>query len=105
VNADALQSEGDDAFLSGVLFGIAGAAAIAFVQEIPETFSRPVWWSRRKQKHRSSSLAATDEKPDSTEGKKRGVDVKAATKIVKSATGLGWPPSELHGNENQEITG
>jgi hypothetical protein len=40
-NSDALQSESDYAFLSGILFGVAGAAAIAFLQEIPETFSRP----------------------------------------------------------------
>jgi len=57
-NDDALEKESNLAFLSGVLFGIAGAAAIAFVQEIPETFSKPVWWSRRKQKRKSSSRNA-----------------------------------------------
>ena len=57
-NVDTLQNESNLAFLSGILFGIAGAAAIAFVQEIPETFSQPMWWSRRKRKRKSSSQNA-----------------------------------------------
>lgn len=77
-NGDALQSESNYAFLSGVLFGIAGAATIAFTQEIPETFSRPVWWSRRKRKRKSSSQNAT------------------GTRVInegRTPTGLGWPRS------------
>jgi hypothetical protein len=75
-NADALQGEGNDAFLSGVLFGIAGAAAIAFVQEIPETFDKSVWWSRRKRKRKSSSQNASES---------------SVSQDSRSPTGLGWP--------------
>jgi hypothetical protein len=90
INGDALQSENNYAFLSGILFGVAGAAAIAFVQEIPETFDRPVWWSRRKRKRRSFSQDATHEKPDSTEGKEREIDAMTSSRASKSS-GLGWP--------------
>ena len=58
-NNDALKGESDLAFRSGVFFGIAGAAAIAFFQEIPDTFPQAVWWSRRKRKRKSSSRNAT----------------------------------------------
>ncbi len=93
-NEDALQSESNYAFLSGVLFGIAGAAAIAFVQEIPDTFNKPVWWSRRKRKRRSSSQKGTDEKPDSSEDSEGEVNAKTSTETKKSPTGLGWPSSD-----------
>ena len=92
-NGDALKSESDSAFLSGVLFGIAGAAAIAFVQEIPETFNRPVWWSRRKRKRESASQNPADEKPDSTEDEEQEVDAKPSSNTSKSS-GLGWPSSD-----------
>jgi hypothetical protein len=80
-NGDALRSESDSSFLSGILFGIAGAAAIAFIQEIPDTFSKPVWWSRRKRKRKSSFQNAT------------GIRV---TKESRAPTGLGWPPLWLN---------
>jgi hypothetical protein len=46
-NLGATQSESDDAFLAGIMFGLAGAAAIALVQEIPEAFDGPRRWLRR----------------------------------------------------------
>jgi len=93
-NSDALQSEGNYAFLSGIFFGVAGAASIAFIQEIPETFSQPVWWSRRKRKRRSSSQNATDEKPDSAEAEGQEAGTKRTSKTAPSSTGLGWPSSD-----------
>jgi hypothetical protein len=93
-NDDALQSESDSAFLSGVLFGIAGAAAIAFVQEIPETFDKPVWWSRRKRRRKASSQNPADGKPDSTAGKEQPADVKTSSEVARPSTGLGWPASD-----------
>jgi hypothetical protein len=52
-NQDAAQAESNNAFLSGIIFGVAGAAAIALVQEIPETFSMPAWWPLGKRRHKS----------------------------------------------------
>jgi hypothetical protein len=40
-NPDAVDAQSNDAFLSGIFFGIAGAAAIALLQELPESLSRP----------------------------------------------------------------
>jgi hypothetical protein len=74
---DALQSASNYAFLSGILFGVAGAAAIAFVQEVPEPFPLQVWWSRRKRKREASRRNSTD----------HGI-----TKESRTPTGLGWPP-------------
>jgi hypothetical protein len=99
-NGDALKNESDSAFLSGVLFGVAGAAVIAFVQEVPKTLPQDVWrswrsWrSRRKRNRESSSQSTTGEKPDSTEGEKKEVETKAVSKTAKSSTGLGWPRSD-----------
>lgn len=89
----ASQRESRAAFLSGIFFAVACAAAIAFVQEIPSLtwlvalFAWPVRWWRRKRMRESSQQDISPEKPHSTEGEQEEAD----PKIIKSPTGLGWP--------------
>jgi hypothetical protein len=47
-------NESNSAFLSGIFFGLAGAATIALVQEFPEVFStaRPGWFPTFKRRRR-----------------------------------------------------
>jgi hypothetical protein len=49
---DAIDSQNQAAFISGIAFGVAASAALAFVGELPKTFPAPSWWPRRKQKHK-----------------------------------------------------
>ena len=56
----ASQTESNDAFLSGILFGVAGAATIALVQEVPETFSLPAWWPLGKRRRKLPPLDSDD---------------------------------------------
>lgn len=75
-NNGVLQGESNSAFLSGILFGVAGAAAIAFVQEVPENISQRKWWSRRRRKRRPPSRNASNSQ---------------IGKEGREPTGLGWP--------------
>lgn len=59
-NESAAEAETSDAFLSGIIFGVAGAASIALVQEIPETFSMPAWRSHRKRRSKVPSQAGAN---------------------------------------------
>jgi hypothetical protein len=104
-DSDALKSESDSAFRSGILFGVVGAAAIAFVQEIPKEipkdvreilkkFSLPEWWLRRKGKRKASLQNAVDAEPDPTVDEKAEVDAKPNGSASRSLTGLGWPSSQ-----------
>lgn len=57
---NAAESQSDNAFFSGVAFAIAVAAAIAFIQELPEAIPLPSWWPRfpkprRKRNHSRSA--------------------------------------------------
>jgi hypothetical protein len=61
-NLTVAAGESNSAFLSGIFFAVAGAAAIALVQEIPKEFNQPAWWIHRKGRQKDS----LDEKPERT---------------------------------------
>jgi hypothetical protein len=57
-NMNATESQSNYDFLSGIFFATAAAAAIAFIQELPEAIPLPNWWPRlriRKRSHPSSA--------------------------------------------------
>jgi hypothetical protein len=51
-NPETIDSQNQDAFVSGIAFGVAGAAAIAVVQELPEELSIPAWLPRRNRRRK-----------------------------------------------------
>jgi hypothetical protein len=50
----AVDSQNQAAFISGIAFGVAGAAAIAVVQELPKELPSATWWPRLKRRRKSS---------------------------------------------------
>jgi hypothetical protein len=57
INQDAVDSQSRAAFISGISFGVAGAAAIALVQELPKDIPLPVEWSVWRGFRRSAKWA------------------------------------------------
>jgi hypothetical protein len=55
---DAADSQGKAAFISGIAFGVAGAAAIAVVQELPKELPIPRWQRKPKRRYTSPSQKA-----------------------------------------------
>lgn len=52
-NIDATESQSNYAFLAGIFFATSAAAAIAFVQELPEVIPLPGWWPRWRRRKRN----------------------------------------------------
>jgi hypothetical protein len=57
-NMNATESQGNYDFLSGIFFATAAAAAIAFIQELPEAIPLPNWWPRWRIRKPSSPSSA-----------------------------------------------